>query len=156
MCGKAYQHQSALSGHIRVHHRNVTYDCSKCGKVLKYKKSLELHQALCFVEKPEGVEGEIFVCKECKQVFTSRNELWTHENENHKEIRKFICDHCGYGFKRQSALDRHCETAHGIGEKRPRRPKVKKEKEQDSGSGAMGLGFGDAGGSGSASVGLFG
>ena len=119
-CGKRFARKSRLNGHVKLYHEvgsqtcdhclkefpNVAklvthikgvhngpkiYSCDICGKVLKYKHSLEMHKA---VRHKIGV-GE-FKCKDCAKYFIHQRLLKTHVLNKHKNFNRYQCDQCEY------------------------------------------------------------
>ena len=74
-----FKEQEALTRHIEVHHKLITYDCPSCQKKFETKKSLDNHV------KKLGVEGGTVVCPECPKNFTYLCEVKTHITDFHNE-----------------------------------------------------------------------
>lgn len=102
-CGKEYQSQAALSGHMSVHKvSSETFTCSICGKVFTKHSSFLNHERYCKfrASKPSvsnfistyNVDKKV-LCKYCGKQCKNKNSLIQHElrcNKNPEHISSIV------------------------------------------------------------------
>ena len=93
----------SLTAHHRLHHHQVTYQCSTCNKTLPTTNSLCLHQ-YCHQSKE-------YKCAKCDKKFVHESRLKQHEPK-HKMHKIFKCFHgaCLKKYKHPQDLARHVES----------------------------------------------
>jgi uncharacterized Zn-finger protein len=64
---------------------------------------------------PQARDSNRFFCPEpnCGKSFIRRQNLKSHIEQVHIDLRPFGCEHCGAAFKRPQELKRHQRTVHG-------------------------------------------
>ncbi|XP_073453554.1 uncharacterized protein [Aquarana catesbeiana] len=87
------------------HHRRWPYSCSECGKSLKTKCELRLHQRTHTGE-------EIFSCTECDKSFTAKSQLKKHQKYHTRE-KPFSCPQCKKSFMEKSQFVAHQRSHSG-------------------------------------------
>ncbi|XP_058795928.1 zinc finger protein 845-like [Phymastichus coffea] len=84
-----------------------SYNCDFCDQVFECKPYLRQHI------KNECSQKEPFSCKGCWRKYNRLDTLQRHEKyECTNNVRKFICDHCGYRARRKTHLNTHMITRH--------------------------------------------
>ena len=73
--------------------------CSKCGKTLSIKLSLDRHKTIHTGEKP-------FSCSKCEKNFSHSHHLKTHERI-HTNEKPFTCSKCDKTFSQAGNLKSH-------------------------------------------------
>lgn len=135
VCQKAFQHESLLQAHMKIHLGNKRetkkFQCEICNKMLHKRSDLVNHIEVvhegktykCTVcNKELGSEQSLqnhikiihekktmFACDICGKNFANGGNLKTHMN-THAESRPFICSYCGKGFNQNNHLLEHCNT----------------------------------------------
>ena len=101
ICGKSYIRKQKLLDHIRADHWGQKYMCDfeNCGKMLKTKASLRLH---------EKIHQNTFkyICPYCKKGFNHKVHYGYHIN-CHENQRNFKCPKCDKGFNNSKNVVRH-------------------------------------------------
>lgn len=88
-CGKEYETQAALSGHMSVHKvSSETFSCSVCGKIFTKRGSYLNHERYCKMRASKllvpkfvstyNVDKKVF-CKHCGKQCKNKNSLTQHE-----------------------------------------------------------------------------
>ncbi|XP_017090499.2 zinc finger protein 664 isoform X1 [Drosophila bipectinata] len=76
--------------------------------------SVELQSIICesIIDNSEDFESIDICCSNCGLSFGSLEELRTHKYQLHDVSfdTRFVCDHCGEGFRSVSGLTRHCNV----------------------------------------------
>ena len=102
-CGKEYETQAALSGHMSVHKvSSETFSCSVCGKIFTKRGSYLNHERYCKMRASKllvpkfvstyNVDKKVF-CKHCGKQCKNENSLKQHElrcKENPERINVIV------------------------------------------------------------------
>ncbi|MBN3314501.1 ZN142 protein, partial [Atractosteus spatula] len=100
-CSYACADPSRLKYHMRTHQEERKYLCPECGYKCKWVNQLKYHMTKHTGAKP-------YVCEECDYRTNRADALRIHRETRHREVRSFICEKCGKGFK-TTHLKKHSE-----------------------------------------------
>ncbi|XP_045601038.1 zinc finger protein 699-like [Procambarus clarkii] len=93
-----------LKRHVNdCHTRGRNYPCPDCPTMYHDASSLLSHRK----RNHFGDETRHHLCKVCSKKFLSPSDLRIHMNGVHNNIKRFVCEFCGLGFKVSSALLYH-------------------------------------------------
>ena len=102
---------SNLKRHIETHFPGtkpvVKVSCHICGKVVQ-KGSLQFH-----IKSHDQMPGT-FVCPDCGKGFKNARYLKDHVDSEHKGIKKYSCDQCGFRTNRSDVFKIHMIDHTGI------------------------------------------
>ncbi|XP_015214721.2 zinc finger protein 142 isoform X1 [Lepisosteus oculatus] len=99
-CSYACADPSRLKYHMRTHQEERKYLCPECGYKCKWVNQLKYHMTKHTGAKP-------YVCEECDYRTNRADALRIHRETRHREVRSFICEKCGKGFKTRFLLKTH-------------------------------------------------
>ena len=117
-CGAKYQKPWTLKAHVKKKHGKGG-KCVTCGVVYEDSESLKDHECsnemvcpTCKTDFPNQwnlkrhmkIHDKVEVCKDCKEVFLTKNELSVHIKTH------LVCDICQKQFEAKSKLTRHLST----------------------------------------------
>ena len=106
-CDKRFKSEEVLRNHYLVHTNVRLFNCPQkdCNKTFKRKTDLSLHQRIHY-DKP-------FKCEECKQLFSDKNSLNSH-NCFLSMQRRYECNFkgCDKKFKLKITLNQHKKQIH--------------------------------------------
>ena len=89
--------------HYEKHIHQEERICDTCGKVYKCDKRWYRH-----LQMHRDVKNKnLYVCKICGKVITTRIQLKAHVRQVHSKERPFVCEICGKSFKFHRFLIRH-------------------------------------------------
>ena len=112
-CPRIFGCNSILQKHIRKVHEQESMKelltCDQCGISL-LSSSLEYH----IKAKHTSYSDREYKCQfpDCKKAFVYSNQLRQHEALHDLNGKKFMCDHCGKSFHRDSYLMEHLRAMH--------------------------------------------
>lgn len=101
ICHKGFNFHHLLQSHISFHKTEVTFPCHTCGKVCVSRYKLKAHMKL---------HGDQYVCRICKQTFSTKECLKSHRSIHRKPTIKkeiFICKICSAKFQLSVELKNH-------------------------------------------------
>ncbi|MBN3308429.1 ZN142 protein, partial [Amia calva] len=99
-CSYACADPSRLKYHMRTHQEERKYLCPECGYKCKWVNQLKYHMTKHTGDKP-------YKCEECDYCTNRADALRIHRETRHREVRSFICEKCGKGFKTRFLLKTH-------------------------------------------------
>ncbi|KAI1899455.1 hypothetical protein AGOR_G00061970 [Albula goreensis] len=99
-CNYACADPSRLKYHMRIHDNERKYLCPECGYKCKWVNQLKYHMTKHTGAKP-------YACEECEYRTNRADTLRIHRETRHREVRSFICEKCGKGFKTRFLLNTH-------------------------------------------------
>lgn len=102
ICKKIFLFKSHLQAHIIWHSNEANFKCDVCGKAFKAKRNRAVHYQTVHGEKKE----KNVACTVCGKKFLNNYHLSKHSYV-HSERRQFLCENCGFAFKRRNLLVRH-------------------------------------------------
>ncbi|XP_063448964.1 zinc finger protein 347-like isoform X1 [Mytilus trossulus] len=108
VCNKDFSQKGHLREHMLSHTTDKQWMCQRCGKTMKYSRSLQRHVFRCKAldtEQKKKVE-EQYQCPQCDMIFNDRRYFKDHVKCVHGEA-SFQCSLCGEMFKWRSSLCRH-------------------------------------------------
>ena len=106
-CDKKFKHYSIRDFHAKKSH-GVAEQCDFCGKVFT-SSNLHHHMKSHDENRPKNN-----VCPHCGKTFFDGKNMTSHINDVHKEIRRHICELCGYSSSRSNNLKQHKQKNHEI------------------------------------------
>ncbi|CAC5361137.1 KRAB [Mytilus coruscus] len=108
VCDKDFSQKGHLKEHMLCHTTDKHWMCQRCGKTMKYSRSLQRHVLVCKgldIEQKKKIE-EQYQCPHCDMIFNDRRYFKDHVKCAHGEA-SFQCNLCGEMFKWRSSLCRH-------------------------------------------------
>eukprot|EP00092_Neocalanus_flemingeri_P088606 GFUD01111965.1.p1 GENE.GFUD01111965.1~~GFUD01111965.1.p1 ORF type:complete len:348 (+),score=61.06 GFUD01111965.1:101-1144(+) len=87
---------------------NESIICSHCGKKLRSKTNLRLHE----LRIHGNASNKSFPCQVCDKVFYISNDLRDHKKRKHGNNKPKVCDICGKGFYDNGDLRKHQRILH--------------------------------------------
>ena len=82
-------------------HFQSSFKCPECQEVLTNWKTTSMH-----LYKTHAIDIELLSCSLCDYK-TSKSELLKFHVKTHSDVRSFLCDQCGKGFKNIKQLRNH-------------------------------------------------
>eukprot|EP00090_Calanus_glacialis_P032391 TRINITY_DN53665_c0_g1_i1.p1 TRINITY_DN53665_c0_g1~~TRINITY_DN53665_c0_g1_i1.p1 ORF type:complete len:381 (+),score=66.96 TRINITY_DN53665_c0_g1_i1:40-1182(+) len=105
-CGKLFKTKETLKAHtLRVHVRELKYECEICSTKFFGKAELESHYRVHSDER-------LFPCSICSKSFKSRNDATKHENTTHFLLKPYQCKVCQRFFSQSSNRNTHMRKVH--------------------------------------------
>ncbi|XP_044738951.1 myoneurin-like [Chrysoperla carnea] len=89
--------------HKRIHTDMKPFLCDICAKAFKNPKQLRTHKT---IHKPSYKMCN-FVCDLCNRPFACRRLLKLHVEGVHQQLKRFLCNYCGYKANSKSAVQLH-------------------------------------------------
>ena len=108
LCNKSFNQRAHLQDHMRSHSDHKEFSCEHCGKQFKFKAGLNKHKQR---EHDPNYERQ-HTCDVCGVSTHTDAKLKLHRL-THSELKPYICQHCGKGFKTLKQCKRHMGI-HGI------------------------------------------
>ena len=115
-CSYKSSDRKCFAKHLKYSHRekevkNVLYECSKCPyktmKVLFFTRHMKRHGVLVDSKSAQTVNTINLKCKLCEYEAKRVEHINRHMETVHSDERKYLCQTCGIGFKRNDALKLH-------------------------------------------------
>ena len=106
-CDKKFKYYSLRDNHAKNSH-GVAEQCDFCGKIF-HKMALHEHKKTHEENRPKNN-----VCPHCGKTFFDGKNMTSHINDVHKEIRRHICELCGYSSSRSNNLKQHKQRYHEV------------------------------------------
>ncbi|XP_014471777.1 PREDICTED: zinc finger protein 253-like [Dinoponera quadriceps] len=104
-CDKCFNSAKKVENHVKYVHRKP-YKCDKCAKSCYTQRALIEHKR---IHRPDY----FFECDICHVRYKSVHGLQRHYMRNHSEHEsRYICEHCGRGYKLQIDLTHHVKRTH--------------------------------------------
>ncbi|XP_037776020.1 zinc finger protein 570-like isoform X2 [Penaeus monodon] len=113
LCQNFFSTKKSYSCHecFKKEKEDITYRCKGCQEIFSVRRDYIKHIDLCYKNVP--VE-----CHLCLSKLQSAAYLPRHIESFHKgspvNKKNTLCEHCGRGFSRKEALERHQAQAHGL------------------------------------------
>ena len=105
VCPRSFALKFQLKEHEEVH-SGLNFDCAKCDKSYKSKKSLYLHVKSIHLPKAQAT------CEVCKKTLSDRGALQRHKRLIHSTIRPFTCKYCPKTYALRSMMNSHVRDTH--------------------------------------------
>ena len=115
-CSYKSSDRKCFTKHLKYSHREkegkkVLYECSKCPyktiKILFFTRHMKRHGVLVDSKTAQTVNTINLKCKLCEYEAKRVEHINRHMETVHSEERKYLCQTCGIGFKRNDALKLH-------------------------------------------------
>ncbi|XP_076238965.1 uncharacterized protein LOC143182094 isoform X5 [Calliopsis andreniformis] len=104
-CGKRLTSVERLEYHVMCVHRQP-HQCDKCKKAFQTEQALEDHKV---IHRPDY----FFKCEVCHVKYKSEGTMKRHVLRVHTlKESKYICEHCGRGYKLKIDLTQHIKRNH--------------------------------------------
>lgn len=97
-CGRMFILPDRLATHMKLAHREKSFQCPICDKYFVSSKSLKVHSRL---------HSEMYKCEKCGYLSTSKLYLNQHMQKHEGVDISFTCNICQKKFSQNSSLRRH-------------------------------------------------
>ena len=106
-CGRQFQHQSKLKGHMTEVH--LEHQCPQCGILIAGKNNLRNH----ILSAHTAMEDRPLKCETCGKGFFQKCKLEEHYNV-HTGAKPFICKYCPKAYGSLGTMHMHQRSHLGI------------------------------------------
>ena len=95
-----------LKKHTNLKHREVKYECEKCGENFGLMVKLKTHVETIHL----GMPKQYFQCTQCDKQLSTKGILKRHNEFVHKKDVSYNCKNCDAKFFWESSLQRHMKS----------------------------------------------
>ncbi|XP_047520640.1 PR domain zinc finger protein 15-like [Pieris napi] len=110
LCKQLFNSKQKMLQHFLTHNITEPLTCT-CGKRFENKEKLNYHTKNCNVDHIASM-GFMYRCKQCKETFTERFQLFKHAKKHILRGEQQMCDICGHIFTGNEALEKHRKQEH--------------------------------------------
>ena len=103
-CGKVLKFSGSFRKHIKTHDMTKEHPCKSCSKTFYSQANLKIHNRSHTGEKP-------YSCKQCQRSFSQQGSVKRHQVK-HSKNKPFLCSKCEKRFSLAQYLDLHIERMH--------------------------------------------
>ncbi|KAI5636716.1 zinc-finger associated domain (zf-AD) domain-containing protein [Phthorimaea operculella] len=107
-CNLLFDSRFKMLQHSLIHSKPLTCNC---GKQFPTREKLNQHHKACHNDNTS--KNCLFRCKQCKETFKERFQLYKHAKEHVLKMEEKICDICGQVLIGHDALVKHSKDVHG-------------------------------------------
>ncbi|XP_039284831.1 zinc finger protein 236 isoform X2 [Nilaparvata lugens] len=104
-CELRYEHGSNLVYHQQCHDKSkagqLAFTCAECGASQSKWPSMAIH-----LWRVHNIDMELISCEQCSYKTYFTKHMTTHAL-THGDLRPFLCDNCGKGFKTRKQMHNH-------------------------------------------------
>lgn len=111
-CGKSFTELYMLKTHKRYHNEaeDQQLNCTICSFSTIYEKAMRDH--LLVKHRNEDTAGLLHNCPECEYITARADNLVSHVDRVHRNLRPHACELCDHKFYTRKELNRHLFKAH--------------------------------------------
>ncbi|CAG4953957.1 unnamed protein product [Colias eurytheme] len=110
LCNTLFDSKQKMLQHLLTHNITAPLTCT-CGRKFEDKEKLLAHTKYCNIDHIASM-GFMYRCKQCKEMFTERFQLYKHAKKHVLQAEQRMCDICGHTFVGNEALTKHRKQEH--------------------------------------------